>query len=229
MVTFDLEAGEYIVLADLDGYNWGTLLADEGMANVVVESGHVTNLAVRIGSLTVTATDVDEAISGQRVMVYTQVADVNGNMVSGERVADGYTDNTGTITFELTAGDYTVISNFSGYNWGDATGENGESGVAVEAGENTVVSVELGQVLAAVRSSEGNAARSVRVIATLQETDARGDAVPGDRVDDGYTDNTGIWKTDLTPGTYCIVMGDEEICNLEVSAGTVTEVELVDP
>lgn len=229
LVIFDLPPGEYIVLADLDGYNWGTLETDEGMANVVVQSGHTTILSVRLGRLVVTTTSVDEAISDQYVKVYTQTSDVNGNMVTGDRVATGYTDNTGSLSLDLTKGEYIVVTDFEGYSWGDAFGVNGEAGVAVTAGEETVVVVSLGQVLAAVRDAEGNAAEGVYLKIHTQIADALGKAVPGDRVTAGYTDNTGTWRADLTPGTYCIVIGEEPTCDVEVGEATVAQLELNEP
>lgn len=228
-VVFDLPPGDYVVLADLPGYNWGTLTTGEGMANVVVEAGKATNLMVRLGQVTVTATNVDRVISGQYVEIYTQTPDVNGNMVTGVQVDSGRTDNTGSVSFDLTQGEYIVVSDFPGYNWGDATGTDGEAGVVVTAGEKRVVAVSLGQVATAVRGADGKAAVGVYLALFTQVPDASGNPVPGEQVDSGRTSNTGIWRGDVSPGTYCVVMDENTTCDLKVNPGAVTQVELAKP
>jgi hypothetical protein len=228
-VEFDLPPGEYVVLADLRGYSWGGLTTGDGMANVIVQEGHATNVVVRLGRLTVTAQTVDQVVSGQYMEVYTQTPDVNGNMVPKDRVASGHTDNTGSISFDLTQGDYIVLSNFQGYSWGDASGEEGESGIAVTAGEETLIEVPLGQISAAVRDADGNVADGVYLELFTQVPDASGKAALGDRVASGHTDNTGIWRADVTPGVYCIEIGGVQTCDLNVEAGLVIQLELDEP
>lgn len=229
MVDFDLPPGEYVVLADLRGYSWGALKTDDGMANVIVLDGHATNVSVRLGRLTVTAETVDQVISGQYVGVYTQTPDANGNMVPADLVASGRTDNTGSISFDLTQGEYIAVSDFRGYSWGDASGEEGESGIAVTAGEEKVISVVLGQVSAAVRDNERSVANGVYLGLFTQVPDASGDAAPGDLVASGRTDNTGIWRADVTPGVYCIEIDGVPTCDVSVEAGLVVQLELNKP
>lgn len=226
-VIFDLDPGEYVVLANLPGYSWGTLTTDEGMANVVVREGHSTELSVRLGRLTVEVASVDQAISGQYVEVHTQRPDVNGNPVPEERVDYGSTDD-GSISFILTSGDYIVESGFNGYNWGDATSIEGEADIVVTPGEETIVVVPLGQIAVTVRDAEGGAASGVYLELFTEVPDASGDAVPGERVDYGSTENTGVWSADVTPGTYCIEFDGTPSCGWEVEAGSILDMEFTD-
>lgn len=225
-VVFDLAPGEYVVIADLRGYSWGTLTTGEGMANVIVQDGHSTNLSVRLGRLIVTAASVDQAISGQYVEVYTQRPDANGNWVPGDRVDSGRTDNTGSISFNLTQGQYIVVSDYRGYNWGNASGAEGEADIAVQPGEETVVTVRLGRVVATVRDAEGAAASDAYLELHTQVLDATGKLAPGERVDSGRTDNTGIWRADVTPGTYCVQFDGTTTCDVFVEAGSLSQLEL---
>ena len=115
-VFFSLQPGTYAVaLGDYAGYLWGNEY------NYIVNQGQATVLSVTLGRLLIGVIDADEEpIEGRWTGVYLQKADISGNPIKGDRIADGRTDNTGGIVYDLTPGLYTVgIGDISGYVWGE--------------------------------------------------------------------------------------------------------------
>ena len=107
--VFDLTPGDYIVRADFRGYNWGDAADVMGQANVRVEPGEARTLIVRLGRLTVGLVDAQgQPRRDQYVRIYTQRTDVAGKPTTDEEIAGEYTDNTGAVSFNLTAGTYVV-------------------------------------------------------------------------------------------------------------------------
>jgi hypothetical protein len=101
---WDLTAGTYALsVSGLDGYAW------DNTYNHVLESGESEKNILQLGRLVVTAKDGSGNPQEDRyVQVFTQKSDVNGNPVQADRVTYGYTDNTGSVIFNLTPGNYTV-------------------------------------------------------------------------------------------------------------------------
>jgi tRNA A-37 threonylcarbamoyl transferase component Bud32 len=223
-VSFDLPPGEYIVLSDLPGYNWGTFATAKGQPDVAVQAGQETTLAVRLGRLTFTAATVEKALQGRYIEVYLQKQDINGTIVRGDRVAGGDTDNTGRMSFDLVPGPYIVVSDFAGYNWGDLTDGKGRRNIAVEAGNETVQDLRPGRLSVALRTATGAVATNKYVEVYLQRRDANGRTVLGDRVTGGNTDNRGIWQVDLVAGAYALKVDDRTTLNVAVEEGKQTEV-----
>jgi len=108
-VVFNLAPGRYIIQSDLNGYNWGNAYDVMGMADFALPSGEVTELILHLGKLTVGVTnDAGNPLNGKRVRVFLQKSDVNDNVAVGDMAVYGNTDNTGTVSFNLTPGFYAV-------------------------------------------------------------------------------------------------------------------------
>ena len=104
LVSWDVTAGTYAVeIGDIQGNLWGDEL------NHVVNSGENNVIVLTLGRLTVGLKDVGGSpIEGRWVGIYYQERDLGGNPIQGDRFASGRTDNTGLVSWDLTAGDYVV-------------------------------------------------------------------------------------------------------------------------
>lgn len=224
LVAFDLLAGDYIVTSDLAGTNWGTLRDAKGQPNVTVHVGQQTTLHIRRGKLTITAATTERGIGGQGFTIRLQRKDANGNIVSGDDVFGDRTDNTGTVAFALNPGHYIVASDFRGYNWGDLRDGKGAADVVVKAGEEARLDIRLGRIRVVTLGADGQVLSGQGAEVLLQRLDATGKPVLGDSIDGGRSDNTGVWQTDLTAGTYALRSGSQTIFNIVVKPGEVTEI-----
>lgn len=130
------------------------------------------------------------------VQVFRQKQDLSGNPVPGDRVATGYTNDVGTILFDVAADTYYVEINLTGYVYGTQFNH------VVEAGTVRVLNVKLGQLLVGVLDAEGKAVQDRYVQVFVQKLDLGGNPVTGDRVATDYTDNTGATEFNLTTGDY---------------------------
>ena len=107
MITFNLPAGNYIIEADFDGYNWGNATNVEGMVNLPSKPGEETQLVIYLSRMVIELKDSSgNPITDGYVKVYYQSKDISGNPARGNSVASGRTGSTGTITFNLTPGTY---------------------------------------------------------------------------------------------------------------------------
>ena len=161
-------------------------------------------------------------ITDQYVRVFTQKKDLAGNWVVDDEAGSGYTDNAGIFVLDITPGYYIVGSNFNGYNWGTASDLNGMASVAMQSGQETRLIVSLGQLQVGIKDVNGNPLAGKYVAVSFQTVNVSGSAALGDKAASGYTDNTGIYAADLTPGKYAISFDDVVLYNVEVSAGRIT-------
>jgi serine/threonine protein kinase len=222
-VKIDLPAGQYIVKTDFAGYNWGSASDVSGQANVPVEDGKQTQLILRLARLKVGFVFADgSVVSNQGVGVYTQKQDISGHWVTKDRVGGGYTDNTGDVEVDLTAGNYLIKADFNGYNWGDAYDVNGESNVPLQPGQVQTIIVHLGRMIVALKDAGGNPVGNKGVGVHFQKKDVNGNPSSGDSVTSGYTDNTGSVSFDLTPGSYAITIDNNYYYNIQIEAGKIT-------
>jgi len=108
-VAFNLTPGKYIIQSDFSGYNWGSAYDVEGRVDVPVPPGVVSTLIYDLGRLTVGLLKSDgTALTNRYVSIHVQDTDMGGNPVTGNRVADGRTDNAGMLSFNLTSGVYVI-------------------------------------------------------------------------------------------------------------------------
>ena len=158
------------------------------------------------GVLRVVITRLDGPLRSQNVDVYRARPDVRGTLVRGDHVTGGRTDNTGTVALELAPGEYVVASSLPGYNWGVWSEGKGHAGVPIRAGEETALAIGLGKLTFTVAAVD-RAISSQSFDIYTQKRDARGQAVKGDHVTGGRTDNTGVVSFDLVPGPYIALTG----------------------
>jgi hypothetical protein len=85
------------------------MVRDEGEVNVAVRSGQTTAKRVDLGRLIVELAYADgKPMVWELVEVYTQRQDLGGNWVWGDWVTSQYTDDTGTVYFDLAPGQYAI-------------------------------------------------------------------------------------------------------------------------
>lgn len=108
-VTFNLVPGYYIIRSDFNGYNWGDANDVQGVMNFAVPPGQVTSLIRDLGQLAVGLQGSDgQPLKNKTVYIYYQEKDLNGNLITGDRIIYGDTDNGGMVYFNLTPGLYVV-------------------------------------------------------------------------------------------------------------------------
>jgi len=220
---FDLPAGQYIVTADFDGYNWGSASDVEGQASIPVEQGKQTRMILRLGRLKVGFVFADSTVnSGKYVKVHTQQLNISEQWVTMNTIVSGYTNNTGVVEFDLTAGNYIVQADFDGYNWGDAIDVEGETNIPLKPGEEYQLIIHLGRMIVALKDANGNPINGKYVAVAFQNEDISGNPTAGNNVFSLYTDNTGTVKFDLTPGSYAIKFDDKYYYNIKIEAGKIT-------
>ena len=127
-VTFNLTPGHYIIRSDFTGYNWGDAYDVQGIANFAVPPGEVTPLIRDLGKIVIGLRDAGGApLTGQRVYIYRQGMDLNGNPVTdGSSLDYNNTDNGGLVSFDLTPGLYVI-----------RVGDNYTYNIPLEAGRVT--------------------------------------------------------------------------------------------
>jgi hypothetical protein len=222
-VFFALPAGTYSVqLGDYAGYSWG------GEYNYIVSAGQTTVLTVTLGKLQIGVIDPDgKGAGGRWTGVYLQRTDVSGNPIRSDRIGEARTADTGSITYDLTPGQYGVgIGDIVGYGWGE------ELNYQVSPGQTTRVLIQLGRLAVGVRDADGKGLGGKWVGVHLQRADLNGNPIIADRVLEGRTDNTGAIAWSLTAGKYAVAIGDVagniwgEPLNHEVAPGQTTPILL---
>jgi hypothetical protein len=213
-IVYDLVPGTYAVeVHDLSGQVWGEEL------NHQVGAGQTVNLLVKLGRLTVGVRNAEQKpVPGRWVGVYFQKQDVSGNPIKGDRFLDGRTDNTGVISWDLTAGTYAVeIRDVAGKLWGE------EMNHTISAGETTTIILDLGRLVVALKGSDGKGIPGRWVGVYLQKMDVGGELVQGDRFLEGRTDQTGAAAWDLTAGNYVVEVQDVgKLMDVAIRAGATT-------
>jgi hypothetical protein len=207
---------------DANGYYWGNVTDSNGQADIPVNAGKTTQVTLSLSKLTVGFLYADNSIiKGQYVTVWTEKKDLAGNWVTANMVADGRTDNSGMVYFDLTPGYYVIGSDFTGYNWGSAIDVNGDSNIALQPGQQTQVVTKLGRITVGLIDSSGNVQEGKYVQFFIQRKSASGSQL-GNQIADGRTDNTGTIYIDLTPGKYAVKIGDSILYDIPVESGHIT-------
>jgi hypothetical protein len=194
-VTYDLTPGMYGVdIRDIAGYAWGQQLHHP------VLPGRTTVIRVQLGRLSVGVRNAEGVgLAEKRVGLYVQKADLVGNPIRGDRILEGRTSNTGSISWDVTAGAYAVsIGDISGESWGE------ELNYEIRPGQITPILVTLGRLTIGLQDADGKAIASRRVGVYLQKKDVSDNIAKGERFLDGRTDNTGLIVWDVTAGRYVV-------------------------
>lgn len=228
-IEFDLTPGNYIIHTDLAGYNWGSSWDVPGQANIEVIPAKTTRVILRLGRIQVGFVRANGSVYKDKyVAIYTQKEDIAGNLVTSNRADRGYTDNSGVKIFNLPAGYYIVSADFDGYNWGSTYDVMGQANIPLRAGEEYHLTVNLGQIVVALRDNGGNPITNKYVAVYYQKQDINGDPSYGERVNRGYTDNTGSITFNLTPGLYSVYFDEVYHYNIEVLEGSITLTDGID-
>jgi len=213
-MVYDLVPGTYAIeVRDLAGQVWGEEL------NHQVKAGQTLDLRVKLGRLTVGVRNADQKpVPGRWVGVYFQKKDVSGNPIKGERFLDGRTNETGTISWDLTPGTYAVeIRDVAGNLWGE------EMNHTITASETQTIILDLGRLMVALRGPDGKGIPGRWVGVYLQKKDVGGKLVQGDRFLEGRTDQTGAIAWDLTAGNYVVeVENIGKLMDVPIKAGATT-------
>jgi hypothetical protein len=136
------------------------------------------------------------------IEVNEQVTNASGNPSRGNRVASDYINEQGEINFDLPSGNYAVCPNENrGYGW---TKDECVYNIQVSADKQTVVKFQGGQIEIAVVGADGQPWENVYAEVYTQKQDVNGNPVTDERVWSGYTANTGIVSSWLTPGLYAV-------------------------
>ncbi len=222
-IFFTLQPSTYAVaLGDYAGYLWGNEY------NYTVNQGQATVLSVTLSRLLIGVIDADsKPLEGRWTGIYLQKTDISGNPIKGDRIAEGRTDNTGGIVYDLTPGVYAVvIGDISGYVWGE------ELNHAMLPGQTTNILVQLGRLTIGVRNVQGQPVAGRWVGVYLQKQDVYGNTIKGDRILDGRTDDTGVVWWNITAGKYTVEIRDvagyvwgEEL-NHEIKSGETNRIIL---
>lgn len=210
--VFEVPPGEYIILGDLNGYNWGTLATENGTAGIVVTAGQTTAVTISMGIVVVNLSTPDGGINNEGTALYLQRPDVNGKLVRGSQVGYRSTANTGQTSYLVTPGKYILRAELRGYNWGDLAEGGGTTNVEVRPAAETVVRVSMGRLTALVGANT-----CVQVY--LQGTSSSGAPVRQDQVANSCADNTGRASFHLTKGTYAVRVRDVEYFGITVPEG----------
>jgi hypothetical protein len=222
-ITFKLDPGEYIVESDFNGYNWGTAGDVEGQASVPVQAGKQTQMVLRLGRISVGFVfGTDQVVTDKYVKIYTQELNISNQWVTRSSCGSGYTNNAGMITFNLTAGNYIIESDFDGYNWGNATNVEGMVNLPSKPGEETPLVVYLSRMVIELKDSSGNPITDGYVKVYYQNKDISGNPARGNSVTSGRTGSTGTITFNLTPGTYAFEYDGKMYYNVELQPGKIT-------
>lgn len=145
-----------------------------------------------------------QPINNHYVRISTQKKDLSDQWVVDQEITNAYTDNTGTISFDVAPGRYIVRSDFSGYNWGTARDVMGQADVPIEAGQITQLTISLSRLTVGFLRADGSIISNQYVRVWKQKRDLAGHWVTDNEVINGYTDNTGLVGFDLAPGYYIV-------------------------
>ncbi len=144
------------------------------------------------------------AIEDKYVSVLTQKKDLSGNWVTDERIAYGYTDNSGKIGFNVPPGSYIIYSDLAGYNWGSAWDVTGQANVEVISEKTTQVILRLSRIYVGFIKADGTIYEDKTVAIYTQKEDIAGNPVTSNTANYGYTDNSGVVVFDLPAGHYIV-------------------------
>ena len=219
-IVYDVVPGTYAVdIGDISGEIWGEPM------NHALPAGQTTRLVLTLGRLAVGVKNSDgQPVAGRWVGVLYQKKDVSGNPARGDRFLSGRTDNTGAVSWDITAGTYVVdIGDIVGDPWGDPMNR------VVASGETTTIILSLGRVAVGLKDASGNPIQGKWVGMYLQKKDVSGNITKGDRFLSGRTDNTGVISWDVTAGRYIVeIEGMNTLMDVPIQPGEATSTDGTD-
>ncbi len=143
-------------------------------------------------------------IVNEYVGLYSQKKDLSGNWITDKNIDNEYTDNAGSVTFNVDPGEYIVVSKMRGYNWGNAGDLNGQANLIVESGKTTQMVLKLGILRVGFIYADGKMVDGQYVEIFKQRLSVAGEWVEGDSIVTSLTDNSGEVYYNLTAGNYTV-------------------------
>ncbi len=138
------------------------------------------------------------------VAIYSQKQDLSGNWITDKRISSDYTDNAGSVSFNIPAGSYIVSADFAGYNWGSAKDVEGQADIPVTVGKTTKLVLRLARLRVGFVYASGSMVEDKYVKLYSQQKDNSNRWVTYDSVASDYTDNSGEVIFNVTPGNYIV-------------------------
>ena len=184
MATFTLMAGTYTLTVSLGD-------AEATRANVVVMSGATTHQTIGLGSGTLVV--LAEMAPGQ-LAVGAEVSIYAGS----NNVANNFTDSTGTISFTLNAGTYTIQTSL-----GDANGPVTTAVVSSGTVAKRTIVLNAGKLAIKVLTQAGKPANGAEVSVNAGTNN----------VANNFSDATGVVTFTLNTGSYDVVVSQGNTTN----------------
>jgi hypothetical protein len=214
IIGFDITAGYYLMdIGDIAGYPWGEPY------NWAVRAGETTSIILGLGRIRVGIKDAEgKGLGGKYVAVHFQKKDVDNNPILGDRITYERTDNTGSISFDLTAGAYAVqIGDLAGASWGESLNR------VVQSSNTTSIVLSLGRLSVGLKGTDGKPLTGRYVALFHQKKDVAGNVIKGYQIVSDRTGTTGLLTWDLTAGNYVLeIEGFSPQLNVPVQSGKTT-------
>lgn len=194
-VTIQLQPNTYGIFPDIAGYLWNDLIY-----NHTIQTNERTSILIVPSQVAVIVHRADKSLfKNNYVAISTQKLDANGNSIPDQRVREGRIDDTGVMLFTLTPGRYTIyIDGLLGEDWGEVDHD-------LPPATRITYDIWLGRIRVEARDADGKVLQGFYSNVCFEKLDANGEPIPGDGIQDGRTDDTGVTNYDLTPGYYFIV------------------------
>lgn len=220
-LLFEIEPGIYSVCPPKLGYGWTSFGC---IYNVQIVGGHQTVVKVQSGKIKFVIIKAD-ATPWRDVYaeIYTQQENAVGQPVTDNQIWYGRTDNTGTFTKNLSPGNYALVIDLRGYNWGGLADKYGQANVIVNKGMTTTVIVEMGLLSFGITDAAGSPVNNEYIEVYTQKKDVNGNPTLDRQIWYGRTDQSGIAAVDLTQGQYAVVIDKQTLYDVPVEWGVITQ------
>lgn len=222
-LIFELETGVYAVCPPELGYGWTSLGC---IYNVQIVSGSQTVVKVQSGKIEFVIIKADETpVEDVYAEIFTQQENASGQPVTDKRVWYGRTDNTGTFTKNLTPGNYSLVIDLRGYNWGNLADRYGQADIPIKKGETTTIVVNMGRLSFGITNTNGLPANNVYIEVYTQKKDVNGNPALDQKIWYGSTDESGVVTVGLTQGQYAVKIDDHVLYDVPVEWGVITQTD----
>lgn len=222
-LVFKLESGIYSVCPPELGYGWTSMGC---IYNIQVVSGTRTIVKVQSGKLEFVIIKADGTpIEGIYAEIYTQQENASGQPVTDNRIWYGNTDNTGTFTKNLAPGNYSLVTDLRGYNWGNLVDMYGQANISINKGITTTIVIKLGRLSFGITDASGSPASNVYIEVYTQKKDVNGNPALDQRIWYGNTDQSGVVTVSLTQGQYAVKIDDHVLYDVPVEWDVITQTD----
>ncbi|GAB1470231.1 hypothetical protein MASR2M66_11080 [Chloroflexota bacterium] len=222
-LIFEIEPGTYSVCPPELGYGWTSLGC---IYNVQIVSGSQTVVKVQSGKLEFVIIRADGTPSEDvYAEIYTQQDNASGQPVTDDRVWYGNTDNTGTFIKNLAPGNYSLVIDLRGYNWGNLADRYGQADISINKGTTTTIVVKMGRLSFGITDASGLPANNVYLEVYTQKKDVNGNPALDQRIWYGNTDESGVVTVSLTQGQYAVKINNQILYDVPLEWGVITQTD----